>query len=98
MVIPIEWLEKKVSVAEAEAANPGISDERVACSPEAAKPFGFLHNDWEALKAAMRPGDDLWRSPPNDSGHGPEECAQADHGEAGKFGARKPPLQAEVSD
>ena len=66
MVIPIDWLEKKISVAEAEAANPGISDERVAKCPEAAKPFGFLHDRWEALKGEMRPGDELWTfsSPP----------------------------------
>ena len=27
MVIPVEWLDKKINVAEAEAPNPGISDE-----------------------------------------------------------------------
>ncbi len=59
-LVPIEWLRKKVTVAEAEASNPGISDDRAARFPEAAKPFGFLHSEWEALKAKIMPGDELW--------------------------------------
>lgn len=58
--IPKAWLDKKVSVAEAEAAHPGISDDRVERFPDAAKPFGFQSKAWEALKAAMQPGDELW--------------------------------------
>jgi hypothetical protein len=44
--IPKEWLDKKISVEEAEAAHP--------------EPFGFQSQAWEALKAAMQPGDELW--------------------------------------
>ena len=58
--IPKEWLDKKISVEEAEAAHPGINDERAQRFPEAAKPFGFQSQAWEALKAAMQPGDELW--------------------------------------
>ena len=42
-VIPASWLQKKISAAEAEAAYPGIKDDRVARFPDAAKPFGFRH-------------------------------------------------------
>jgi hypothetical protein len=65
-VIPISWLQKKVTIAEAEAEHPGITDERKSRFPEAAKPFGFAHQKWEELKAAMLPGDELWTfsSPP----------------------------------
>jgi hypothetical protein len=32
------------------------------------RPFGFCNGEWEALKAGMLPGDELWRfsSPPED--------------------------------
>jgi hypothetical protein len=65
-VIPKTWLQKKISVAEAEAAYPGVKDDRVVRSPEAAKPFGFRHRQWEELKAALIPGDEIWTfaSPP----------------------------------
>lgn len=59
-VIPASWLQKKISAAEAEAAYPGIKDDRVARFPDAAKPFGFRHAQWEELKAAMIPGDEIW--------------------------------------
>jgi hypothetical protein len=58
--IPKAWLDKKMSIAEAEAAHPGVNDERVQRMPEIAKPFGFLNSQWEALKAEMQPGDELW--------------------------------------
>jgi hypothetical protein len=63
--IPKSWLEKKVSVEEAEALHPGVHDERTARMPEIGKPFGFMHGQWEALKAQMQAGDELWtfRSP-----------------------------------
>jgi hypothetical protein len=66
--IPKEWLQKSITVAEAEAAYPGIKDDRVQRFPEAAKPFGFENREWEALKAQMQPGDELWTfSSPADS-------------------------------
>ena len=58
--IPKEWLQKSITVAEAEAAYPGITDDRVQRFPDAAKPFGFENGEWEALKAQMQPGDELW--------------------------------------
>ena len=60
MIIPADWLRKKITVAEAEADNPGISDDRVSRFPEAARPFGFLNREWETLKAGIKPGDELW--------------------------------------
>jgi hypothetical protein len=58
--IPKEWLQKIITVAEAEAAYPGITDDRAQRFPDAAKPFGFENGEWEALKAQMLPGDELW--------------------------------------
>jgi hypothetical protein len=64
--IPKEWLQQQITVAEAETAYPGITDDRVKNFPDAAKPFGFRHAEWEALKTHMQPGDQLWTfmSPP----------------------------------
>jgi hypothetical protein len=59
-MIPKEWLQKPISVAEAEAAYPGIRDDRVKRFPDAAKPFGFKNAEWEDLKSEMQPGDELW--------------------------------------
>jgi hypothetical protein len=59
-MFPAEWLIEKITVAEAEAAHPGIRDERVRRFPDAAKPFGFNNDKWESLKSAMKPGDELW--------------------------------------
>jgi hypothetical protein len=59
-VIPAAWLVEKISVEAAEAAHPGISDERAERFPEAAKPFGFQNREWESLKASMKPGDEIW--------------------------------------
>jgi hypothetical protein len=66
LAIPKSWLDKKISIAEAEATHPGVNDERVQSMPESAKPFGFLNGQWEALKAEIQPGDELWSfaSPP----------------------------------
>jgi hypothetical protein len=55
-----DWLREKITVAEAEADNPGISDHRVSLYPEAARPFGFLNRRWETLKAEMKLRDELW--------------------------------------
>jgi hypothetical protein len=58
--IPTEWLDKKISIEEAEAAHPGISDERVMRLPKLAKPFGGQGRQWESLKAEIKPGDEIW--------------------------------------
>jgi hypothetical protein len=60
MIIRADWLRKKITVEEAEAENPGITDDRVTRFPEAAGPFGFLNRQWEALKAQIKPSDELW--------------------------------------
>lgn len=64
--IPPAWLGSKISVSEAETAHPGITDDRLTRFPDAAKPFGFDHAKWEALKAQMKAGDEIWTfsSPP----------------------------------
>jgi hypothetical protein len=69
-MIPKAWLIEKVTVAEAEAAHPGIKDDRVARFPDAAKPFGFRHREWEEFKVQMLPADELWTfsSPPDSWG------------------------------
>lgn len=36
--------------------------ERVRMYPQLLKPFGFQHERWEALKAQMQPGDELWEN------------------------------------
>lgn len=59
-MIPKEWLDKPISIAEAEAAHPGITDDRIQRFPDAARPFGFNNAKWEAFKAEMQPGDELW--------------------------------------
>jgi hypothetical protein len=54
------------TVAQAEAAyfaevEPFLAGERDARRAETLRrPMGFRNADWEALKAAMRPGDELW--------------------------------------
>ena len=59
-MIPKEWLQKPISITEAEADYPGITDDRVKRFPDAAKPFGFKNAEWEDLKSEMQPGDELW--------------------------------------
>jgi hypothetical protein len=51
---------KKITVGEAEAEYPGISDDRVSRFPEAARPFGFCNREWEILKAEIKSCDELW--------------------------------------
>jgi hypothetical protein len=58
MIIPADWLRKKITIEEAEAHDPGISDDRVSRFPEAARPFGFLNRYWETLKSEIKPGDE----------------------------------------
>jgi hypothetical protein len=54
------------TVAELEAANtlrPDQLSESDRTGPRASimlKPFAFLNDKWEALKARMQPGDELW--------------------------------------
>ena len=52
---------RKTTVAEAEAKYPGKPN-----VPGMEKPFGYINVKWEALKAEMHPGDELYafRSPP----------------------------------
>ena len=61
----VDWLLRKTSIEEAEAAHPGFADERAHRWPELARPFGLASRRWEKLKARMQAGDELWtfRSP-----------------------------------
>ncbi|WP_267426741.1 hypothetical protein [Methylobacterium sp. GC_Met_2] len=43
-----------ITVEQAEAENPGVPS-----VPDLAKPFGGVNGQWERLKAAMQPGDEL---------------------------------------
>jgi len=45
----------RTTVEDAEAQYPGNPKR-----PGAEKPFGFISDQWEALKAAMQPGDELY--------------------------------------
>ena len=58
--VPRDWLIKKITISEAEAAHPGIRDERMLQFPNAGKPFGFANHQRGSLKAKMKPGDELW--------------------------------------
>lgn len=58
--IPAEWLGEKLSVEQAEARYPGVDGGPGRRSPGPGKPFGALNGDWEALKAEMKPGDEIW--------------------------------------
>ena len=62
-MIPKEWLQKPFSAAEAEAAYPGITDDRVKRFPDAAKPFGFKNAD-ACIKNAAQALDSLLRGTP----------------------------------
>jgi hypothetical protein len=69
--IPTAWLKEKTTVAEVEAAHPGITDDRVTRFPDAAKPFGFQNRQWEEFKAFVLPGDEIriFSSPPDSWQH-----------------------------
>ena len=58
--IPLAWLDRAITVEEAEAGHPGITDDRIQRFPEARRPFAFENPRWEALKGRMQPGDALW--------------------------------------
>jgi hypothetical protein len=51
-----EWLQKRLTVAEAEAAHMVKND---WLGPEPV-PFGFVNYKWRALLAEMQDGDELW--------------------------------------
>jgi hypothetical protein len=48
-IVPLEWLDKQISVEQAEADNlvQGL-------------PFGAMNDRWKLLKASLQPGDALW--------------------------------------
>jgi len=53
MDVPKGWLHQKLTVAEAEAMH---SDPAI----RAGRPFGAANHAWMALRAQVRPGDELW--------------------------------------
>jgi hypothetical protein len=55
MQLPLEYLTERTTYEQAVSDN--MYDGR---------PFGHANDDWERLKAKMRPGDELWYfAPPN---------------------------------
>jgi hypothetical protein len=55
-----EWLDKRISIAEAEAANVRAADSRSEKFPDLLKPFGMQNSTWQKLKDQMQPDDELW--------------------------------------
>ena len=60
-IVDPKWLQQKITLEQAEAENtPKVDDESRAKSPELAKPFGFQNHEWEARKALMQSGYEIW--------------------------------------
>jgi hypothetical protein len=51
-----DWLQKRLTVAEAEAAHM-VRNDWLGPDPV---PFGFVNGKWRALLADMQDGDELW--------------------------------------
>jgi hypothetical protein len=51
-----DWLQKRLTVAEAEAAHM-VRNDWLGPDPV---PFGFVNGKWRALVAEMQNGDELW--------------------------------------
>ena len=51
-----DWLQKRLTVAEAEAAHM-VKNDWLGPTPI---PFGFVNDKWRALVAEMHDGDELW--------------------------------------
>jgi hypothetical protein len=51
-----DWLQKRLTVAEAEAAHM-VRNDWLGPDPV---PFGFVNGKWRALLAEMQDGDELW--------------------------------------
>ena len=58
--VPRDWLDRQVTIDEAEAMYTTPPDQRSPKSPEDVLPFGRINWQWEALKSVMQPGDELW--------------------------------------
>ena len=59
--IPQRWLVECLTVEEAELRNSSrIDDDRLTSHPELSRPFCGLNQQWEELKAQIKPGDELW--------------------------------------
>jgi hypothetical protein len=58
---PIEWLDERLTLEEIERKYTAKPDGLDSISAAALnKPFGYQNARWEALKARMQPGDELW--------------------------------------
>ncbi len=55
-LVPQEWLQRKISVREAEAKYM-VLDKRLG---DKGVPFGFINRRWKALLAMMIKRDELW--------------------------------------
>ena len=58
--VPRDWLDRQVTIAEAEAIYTTPPEQRSPRSPQDALPFGSINWQWEALKSVMQPDDELW--------------------------------------
>jgi len=48
-MIPQDWLKRKFTIADIENANSSSG-----------RPFNYLNKEWNAMKAAMKPVDEVW--------------------------------------
>jgi hypothetical protein len=56
-----EWLERQISVKDAEAGYPVINGNQLDSAPAALTlPLNTQKRKWEALKAGIKPGDEIW--------------------------------------
>jgi hypothetical protein len=51
-----DWLQKRITIAEAEEANMARTDR---LGPDAV-PFGFMNREWREFVAKVCEGDELW--------------------------------------
>jgi hypothetical protein len=59
--IPTAWLEERISVQDVEAGYSVIAADRLDQAPAAIfEPLGSKRSEWDALKAEMKPGDEVW--------------------------------------
>ena len=62
-----EWLTRKTNVEDCEREHV-VRNEQLGADPI---PFGFINQEWLALKSQIQEGDELWEfsSPPEDWKH-----------------------------
>ncbi|MBN1552134.1 hypothetical protein JW979_11715 [bacterium] len=56
ILVPMEWLTVKTTIAEAEQKNM-VADNHLGSQPV---PFGFMNDEWQKFKDTIQKGDELW--------------------------------------